>query len=466
MIEGMYNFSFKNRIAFNYIISTALLIGIVFMIIYVVVKISVSNHLDQDLQREVDRHSKEIEVKDGVIALRKHTEWMEREHNTVGVDPVFIEFVDAEGKLIDKSPNLKDSELLYTPDYVDNIVTEGKLADKKIRQEQVPIYDDDEIAGYLLVAVSIEGSTVVLESLRHVLLISYPFILLILFLVARVIAGRSIKPINDIIDTSNAITRDNLISRIPLPHNKDELYILSDTINNLLDRVEQTIEREKSFTSYASHEFRTPLAVLKGTLEVLIRKPRGQEEYEEKINYCIKEVDRLNHLVDELLILTRYENQKQSLKLEDTSVENLVSICLKRFSSQIQNKGIQVYTNITPENIRIKTDSYLFSTIINNILSNAIKYSEQGGIIRVDVTNENNTVIFVIKDNGMGIAQKDMDKIFDKFYRSYENDHPQIKGFGLGLAIVKRFSELLQIKIEIVSQEAKGTVITLAIPQS
>lgn len=462
----MYNLSFKSRIAFNYIISTALLTGVVFMIIYVVVKISVSNHLDQDLQREVDRHSKEIEVKDGAIALRKHKEWMEREHNTVGVDPVFIEFLNAEGKIIDKSPNLKDSELLYTPNYPDNIVTEGKLADKKIRQEQMPIYEDDEIAGYLLVAVSIEGSTIVLETLRHILLISYPFILLILFLVARVIAGRSIKPINDIIDTSNAITRDNLISRIPLPHNKDELYILSDTINNLLDRVEQVIEREKSFTSYASHEFRTPLAVLKGTLEVLIRKPRGQEEYEEKINYCIKEVDRLNHLVDELLILTRYENQKLSLKLEEVAVENLLSICLNRFSGQIQDKNIQIHTNVIPVDIKVKTDTYLFSTIINNIVSNAIKYSGQGGIIRINVTKEKNTLVFVIKDNGIGIAHKDLDKIFDKFYRSYENDHPQIKGFGLGLAIVKRFCELLQIKVEIASQETKGTAITLVIPQS
>ena len=254
----MKNFSFRNRIALNYIITTALLIGIVFVTIFIVVEIGVSNHLNDDLQTEVDRHSQEVEVKNGTIALKRHKEWMEREHNTVGVDPVFIEFLDIDGNLIDKSPNLKESHLLYDLKQNDNVFFDGELAEKRIRQVQVPILNErGERVGYLLVAVAREGSEVVLETLGRILLTTYPFILIILFFVARFIAGRSIKPINEIIDTSNRITKDNLTSRIPLPHNKDELYVLSDTINQLLDRIEKTIEREKSFTSYASHEFRT-----------------------------------------------------------------------------------------------------------------------------------------------------------------------------------------------------------------
>ena len=456
--------SFRNRIAFNYIISTALLIGLVFITIYHVIHISVSNHMDQDLQREVDRHSKEIEVKDGVIALRKHKEWMEREHNTVGVDPVFIEFLDAQGNLIDKSPNLKESQLLYTPDYADHIFFDGELAGKKIRQMQVPIFDRGKRAGHLLVAVSIEGSEVVLHTMRHIMLITFPVILLVSFMVARIIAGRSIKPINSIIDTSNRITRDNLGSRISLPANKDELYVLSDTINNLLDRVENLIEREKSFTSYASHEFRTPLAILKGTLEVLIRKPRTQEEYREKVNYCIKEIDRLNLLVDGLLILTRFENQKQSLHFQEVPVTDMVSGCISRFSHNIQAKNIRVNIDTGPDQILIRTDMYLFSTILNNIISNSVKYSEQGGKIDILVYPEKDRLVCRITDNGIGIPEKDLDKVFDKFYRSYANDRPEIKGFGLGLPIVKRFCSLLQIDIRICSKENEGTMVELGIP--
>lgn len=461
----MKNFSFRNRIALNYIITTALLIGIVFVTIFIVVEIGVSNHLNDDLQTEVDRHSQEVEVKNGKIALKRHKEWMEREHNTVGVDPVFIEFLDIDGNLIDKSPNLKESHLLYDLKQNDNVFFDGELAEKRIRQVQVPILNErGERVGHLLVAVAREGSEVVLETLGRILLTTYPFILIILFFVARFIAGRSIKPINEIIDTSNRITKDNLTSRIPLPHNKDELYVLSDTINQLLDRIEKTIEREKSFTSYASHEFRTPLAVLKGTLEVLIRKPRQQEEYEEKVNYCIKEVDRLNHLVDELLILTRYENLKQSLKWENTDIKMIVDESLKYLERNMQQKNMRILTNISSTDIPFRTDIYLLSTIIHNILSNAIKYSHRDSEIDINVQAEDNTILLEIADKGIGISEEDLEMVFDKFYRS--TDHADIKGFGLGLPIVKRFCSLLNIKIQINSKEGVGTTVKLQIPQS
>lgn len=460
----MNYFSFKNRIASNYIISTALLISIVFIVIYAVVSFSVSTHLNSDLQKEADRHSNEIEVKNGVIALKRHNEWMEREHNTVGVDPVFIEFLDVDGNLIDKSPNLKESQLLYSPEQADNVFFNGKLVEKKIRQVQVPIFDNGKRIGHLLVAVSIEDSEAVLNTLGYILLFTYPFILLVLFFVARFIAGRSIKPINNIIDTSNRISRDNLKSRIPLPPNKDELYILSDTINKLLDRVENTIEREKNFTSYASHEFRTPLAILKGTLEVLIRKPRQYEEYQEKVNYCITEIDRLNLLVDELLLLTRYENQKQSLKCEKFSVADAVNNNLDRLADNAKSKELKIHTDIGSD-IYIKTDSYLFSTILNNIISNAIKYSSQNGKIDIIVESAGSKIIFSVIDNGIGIPEEHLNRIFDKFYRSYANDHPQIKGFGLGLPIVKNFCTLLHINIKIISKEGQGTQVKLLIPK-
>ena len=134
--------------------------------------------------------------------------------------------------------------------------------------------------------MSLEDFEIVLI-LKNILLISFPIILILLFLIARFFAGKSIQPIRTVIETSNKITKDNLQTRIPLPQNKDELYILSQNINNLLDRIENAIEREKQFTSDASHELRTPLAVIKGTMEVLIRKPRNQQEYEDKIQFCI-----------------------------------------------------------------------------------------------------------------------------------------------------------------------------------
>ena len=162
----------------------------------------------------------------------------------------------------------------------------------------------------LLVAVPLEESELVLENLQKALLISYPIILIILFLTTRYIAGKSIAPINNVITTANKITRENLRERILLPENKDEIHLLISTINELLNRLEDNLLREKQFTSDASHELRTPLSVIKGTLEVLIRKPRDVQQYEEKINYCIRETDRMTKLIDQLLLLARYDSGK------------------------------------------------------------------------------------------------------------------------------------------------------------
>ena len=128
----------------------------------------------------------------------------------------------------------------------------------------------------------LEESALVLENLKIVLFIAYPLVLIFLFSVSRYIAGKSIKPINKVINTAEKITKENLDKRIDLPEHKDEIYILTSTINELLNRLQDAVLREKQFTADASHELRTPLSVIKGTLEVLIRKPRKREEYEDK----------------------------------------------------------------------------------------------------------------------------------------------------------------------------------------
>ena len=220
-------------------------------------------------------------------------------------------------------------------------VIDTKLNSIPIRQIQTPIINKGKIVGYLVVAMSLEDFQIVLI-LKNILLITFPLILILLFLIARFFAGKSIKPVQTIIETSSQITKDNLKTRIPLPFNKDELYVLSENINHLLDRVENAIDREKQFTSDASHELRTPLAVIKGTLEVLIRKPRNQQEYEERIQFCVSEVDRLNHMVDQLLLLARFENQKQNIKKETIYLNALILDNLIRFSDKIDNKKIKV----------------------------------------------------------------------------------------------------------------------------
>ncbi|MFV8376494.1 sensor histidine kinase [Flavobacterium sp. LB1P71] len=458
----MQQLSFKNRIASHYIVTTALLIFVVFFIIYSIIKFSVYSHVNNDITSEVEKHRSEIEIVGNSFHLIHKEEWKEREHNTLDVNPVFIQFVDQNRNVIEKSPNLKKSSLLFNKKNGENKFFDTKLADNSIRQIQVPIYQKTKIIGYIIIAMSLEDATMVLNNLFEVLLIVYPLILIVLFFIARFIAGRSIKPISSIITTSNIITKDNLISRIPLPQNRDELYILSQTINNLLDRIETAIEREKQFTSDASHELRTPLTVIKGTLEVLIRKPRNPAEYEEKINFCVTEVNRLNHLVDQLLLLARFENQKQSLKIEKVYLNAIFLDTIARNSTAIQSKNINITTKFSGD-YYIETDSYLFLIIVNNLISNALKYSNQNGNLTINIKRINSKIECHIIDTGIGIPKEDLENIFNQFYRSQSNVHPEIKGTGLGLSIVKRLCSLLNIDITITSEENIGTRVVLSL---
>ena len=457
----MEQLSFKNRIAFHYIVTTALLIFVVFFAIYTIVRFSVYNHVNNDISKEVKNHLNEIEIKGDAFFLIHMEEWKEREHNTVDVNPVFVQFLGNKNRLLEKSPNLKNEVLAFHPEVENNSLFDTSLSSIKIRQIQVPIISNKQTIGYLMIAMSLEDATMVLQNLSEILIVAYPLILLILFLIARFIAGRSIIPISTIIATSNRITKDNLSSRIRLPQKKDELYVLSQTINSLLDRIETAVEREKKFTSDASHELRTPLTVIKGTLEVLLRKPRTADEYQERIHYCVTEVDRLNQLVDQLLLLARFENQNQSVVIENISLNSVIAEGLSRFSNAIDSKDITVITSFEKE-YYCKTDHYLLSIILSNILSNAIKYSNPNSAITISLVEKESVVECHISDTGIGIPAEDLNLIFNQFYRSKSWEHPEIKGTGLGLSIVNRLSEILQIKVNIQSQEGLGTKVILS----
>jgi signal transduction histidine kinase len=456
----MLLFSYKNRIAFNYILSTGLLISVVFCTIYVITLYSINKHINDDILKESSEYLEQIEIDDNNAYLIQVDQWRESDNNRVNVNPVFVQFLDNNNKLIDKSPNLKKMQLKLHKHEKDNQFVDSYLNNQPIRQIQIPLFDKDKKVGYLFVAMSLDEATLILTNLRNTLFIAFPLILVLLFFIARLIAGRSIKPVTLITETSSRITKDNLKDRIVLPQNKDELYVLSKTINDLLDRIENAVEREKQFTSDASHELRTPLTVLKGTLEVLVRKTRSQAEYEEKINFSISEVNRLNNLVDQLLLLARFENQKQSLRIEKIYLNAIILDVLTLYSSKINAKKIAIAHDFAKDYF-IKSDNYLVSTIISNIVSNAIKYSSQNGKVSINLSKKGTKTICSISDNGIGIAQEDLDKIFNPFYRSDATNHPQIKGSGLGLSIVKKISQMLHIDVAVHSEKNQGTTVVL-----
>lgn len=417
------------------------------------------NDIDRDLQAEIVNLSQQISFENNVFRISNLEEWEEREHSSLGINPIFIELVLKDGSSIDKSPNLGAYSLTVNTPSEKQIFYDTTLNGNNIRQVQFPVFHNNNLQGYVLIAMYLQDATTVLFTLAEILFFSYFLILLALYYVTRWIVAKSIYPITAIIDTASVISKDNLNTRIALPARKDELHKLAETINSLLERIERAVEREKQFTADASHELRTPLAVVKGTLEVLIRKPRLQNEYENKINFCIAEVNRMNFLVDELLLLARFENQKSELKRVSSSLNILILEVLSQNATDIKSKKLHISTVLENE-CYVETDPYLFSIALQNLISNAIKYSHDCGTIEIKLQQLDSQIVLSIKDYGVGIKQEDIDKIFNPFYRSDAAKHPDIKGTGLGLSIVSRLSAILRFTLEITT-EKQGTLVTL-----
>jgi two-component system heavy metal sensor histidine kinase CusS len=453
--------TFKNRIALHYMLATAALVAAVYLMIFGVVSTQVYNHLDNDLRYEAAKHLKELSKTGNLLRFANKSEWLELEHREVQVDPVFIQVNDLHGRLMDRSPNLKADQLAFDVAKAAPRPLNSTLRGKAIRQLQVPVVAGGAPVGFLLAAISAEAAQHVLNSLGMVLLLSFPAVLLVLFGIARGLAGRSIAPINQITATTNRITRTNLAQRIALPPRPDELHTLATAINGLLQRIEQAVEREKQFTADASHELRTPLAVLKGTLEVLIRKPRSEAEYVEKIALGILEIDRLTHLVDQLLLLARFENQAKGPNRQELLVLTGVHEVLYRHRASLNAKHIRVDVQdgqLPP----ITTDPFLVDLILDNLLTNAVKYSPAGSTITVGLAAApNGRLSCTIADQGIGIRPDDLNRIFDPLYRSDALAHKDIGGTGLGLSIVAKACALLGIQLGVASELGHGTTFTL-----
>ncbi len=242
------------------------------------------------------------------------------------------------------------------------------------------------------------------------------------------------------------------------------LYFISRSVSRKsLQPLHDALARERAFTSYASHEFRTPLAVLKGSMEVLIRKPRTEAEYQKKIKECIGEVDAMNQMVEDLLTLTRVESGRRMLERQTIDVNELLNDVASRYAEPLISRNISIQVTTEPEGLTVSTDRRALNTIMSNIVSNAVKYCNPGGNITIASSQRDNAVSIRVVNTGDGIPREELSQVFHQFYRGRETQQRHVKGFGLGLAIVKHFADLIGATVSIDSDTGQPTQVVLTI---
>jgi heavy metal sensor kinase len=453
--------SLRTTIASYYVIATALLVGFVFVALYLVMYQTVVGHMNSDLDAESRHVFNGIVVLSNALAFVDENEWVEEEHSQAEMNPVFIQVVDTSGKVLRKTPNLRSTLLTFRPCLKKHAYLDTTILNSPVRQKQMPILNaQGRPLGYVIVALPRKEAEIILSNLRLALFVAFPLVLMIVFSISRFIAGKIIAPMELVTAAAERIRLDNLKERISLPATKDELYRLTLTINELLNRLEAAVLHERQFTADASHELRTPLTALKGTLEVLARKTRTQEHYVRKINYCSSEVDRMTHLVDQLLLLARHDTGMIQPSCTIIDLTERIGAAIGRMTPVAAARHVTVLAHVDGV-AQVYADPTMMDIILENILSNAIKYSRPHGSVEVGIAHQDRSFRLAIVDHGVGIGEEHLPRIFERFYRADESRNSEISGSGLGLAIVKRLIELQHLSIHVESKPGKGTTVTL-----
>lgn len=336
-----------------------------------------------------------------------------------------------------------------------------------LRLVSLLVYDKEKNPYVLQVATSSEEMRSMMRRLRVFILFIVPILLVLVALGGYFFMKRAFRPVVKIVDTVNNITSEDLSLRVEPYGSKDEIGKLTDTFNRMIDRLEKSFKSIKEFSGNASHELKTPLTVIRGEIEVALRKERNTEEYKNILSTIQHETTHLQSIINDLLFLSQIDSGSVSFSFGELSLEEPLLDAYEENCDLAEKKGIKIILKqIDP--IPFSGNRTLLRRLFSNLIRNAVKYTEKDGVITITL-NEKNGPQFAISDTGMGIPQQSLPYIFDSFYRVEHSrtDYPhETGGAGLGLTIVKRIVELHNGEISVESREGKGSDFTVLFPAS
>lgn len=327
----------------------------------------------------------------------------------------------------------------------------------------VPISFGDKIVGATLISTSIDDIyNTVGEINRSLVLISFSsifFILIISFVLVSIIS----RPIESFTKSIIRMSRGNLDERLEINTN-DEFKKMGDAFNIMAMKLDQVDKQRKEFVANVSHELRTPLSSIKLLSESLIHQNEDNIMiYREFLKDIDSEIDRLNNIIDDLLSLVDMDKEKLTINYKTTYVNYLLEKIVTRLKPLADKKSIGL-SFISGERIQIKMDTEKMQQALINIIHNAIKYTPDGGQVKIRLYSQGRFTIIKIKDNGIGIPKESLHHIFDRFYRVDKARSRNTGGTGLGLAIAKQVVNLHQGDIIVESEVGKGSIFYVKIP--
>jgi heavy metal sensor kinase len=386
--------------------------------------------------------------------------------------------------LTDESGNVLENSQIYESIGIDTPATratiqrvlkmpprEGEFSIQK-DQDGIPymiragwMQDEHKHRYFLAIGRSLALPYRTVESFTRSYLLLAPAMLVLASFFGWWLAGVAIQPVNSVAHAAQNVTGSNLTLQIPLRGAGDELDHLIDSFNQMTERLHQSFEQIRRFSTDVSHELRTPITAIRGQLEVALFTAETPEQYRESIINAMEDIEKLSSIVRALLLLSQAESGQVVLQKTPLDLAEVVTDLVDQFQIPAEEKDVRLMASIEPC-APVEADHTQIERLLSNLLSNAVKYTPKGGSVRVVVgpAREPGWTKISVEDTGVGIPAENLPHIFDRFYRVRNAQTNAIQGLGLGLSFVAWIVEAHGGRIDVASTSGEGTRFTVLLP--
>jgi two-component system OmpR family sensor kinase len=381
-----------------------------------------------------------------------------------------VQLIDDGGRVLDRSATFGAASLPVSAAVLERlrageivIETLPDFAGDPVRVVAVPIDIDGRFRYALQVGTSLRPVAGFVRIARILFAGAAVAILAGVVLTGAWLSHRALRPVDRIVAMARRIGDTTLAHRLPHPGTQDELGRLVTTLNEMLARIERSVEAQRRFTTDASHELRSPLSRLRTELDVTLRRARAAEDYEAVLRSCREEVERLSQLTEELLVLARLDAGERDRAREAVALMPVVEEAIERLAAEIDDRKVTAATD-GDRSVAVAIPRTLLALVVGNLLGNAVKFSPAGGEVAVRVERDDGSATLTVVDHGPGLSPQEIPRVFERFYRGPAAGSPDAPGFGLGLALCRAVVEAYGGSIAVASSPGHGSTFTVRVP--
>jgi heavy metal sensor kinase len=382
-------------------------------------------------------------------------------------DDSFAQILSSDGTVVASSSGLAGAALL--PPKAVRLLDGAELVERTVRTAEEPVSarllalptTGDRI---LVVGSSLDDRDEALARLVVIFAAGGPVALLLAAAVGWVVAGAALRPVERMRAEAAAISTLEPGRRLAVPPTRDELSRLAATLNEMLDRLEQALQRERRFVDEASHELRTPLSNLRIELDLALRRSRSVEELEGALRSAAEESDRLARLAEDLLVLARADRGRLPVRREPVTLAPVVAAAIDDYLRRAKGEGVTVDASV-PEGLVADVDSLRLRQVLGNLIDNALRHTERGGRVTVRLDREDGSLVVEVRDTGEGFPEVFLSRAFEPFARPLAPGLRRDGAAGLGLAIVRAVAEAHGGSARAENHPDGGASVTVRIPQ-